>query len=219
MVRIEVETGRLLEIVPTTPYALAQFIDPVYGSISRGSLLRISNTAGSRLGSYMLPGGPAAEASFGKQTWPVITSNAESTLVQIPWEAPVDADPAYLQLKLKTTVEAGPFEPAWIIPRVLKLRAASPTWFVSRSSATTFSLLAAHEDFSSLTSSTSPARASEIIHVYGTGFGEVTPPTATGQPAGSNPLSRVSANVECSLGQVEEGLCLWKRCSPGWLRG
>ncbi len=47
--------------------------------------------------------------------------------------------------------------------------------------------LAIHEDWSALVTFTNPARPSEIVHLYGTGFGRVDPQPADGEPASFAP--------------------------------
>ncbi|MBC7924544.1 MAG: hypothetical protein H7039_02710 [Bryobacteraceae bacterium] len=203
IVRIEVATGRVSPVVPTTPFGLARTDGPPSGqNVTRGSVLRLISAGDPRFGpeQYLLPGHPATTASFGGQSWPVLASDPNGASVQVPWEAPLDADPNYVQLKLKPANEASPFEAAWILLGVVKVVANFPEWFLTQTSRTT-SVLAAHEDFGSLVSPASPARAGEVIHVYGTGFGEVTPVVPTGQPAPGNPLSRVTGDLQCRLGQ------------------
>lgn len=111
----------------------------------------------------------------------------------------MDTRPEYLELILKSEGDTSPFESAWIVPQVLKVDKAFPKWFLARTSPTTAFVLAAHEDFRSLVTPTNPARRGEVIHVYGTAFGEVTTPPNTGQPSPSNPLARVVGEVRCWL--------------------
>lgn len=56
-----------------------------------------------------------------------------------------------------------------------------------------------HQDFSGLITSDQPARAGEIIHLYGSGFGPVTPAVPDGAPAPAAPLSRTLSPVTCGL--------------------
>ena len=55
----------------------------------------------------------------------------------------------------------------------------------------------AHQDFSGLITSNQPAVPGEIIHLYGSGFGPVTPPVPDGASAPATPLSRTMASVTC----------------------
>jgi enamine deaminase RidA (YjgF/YER057c/UK114 family) len=55
----------------------------------------------------------------------------------------------------------------------------------------------AHQDFSGLVTSNQPALPGEIIHLYGSGFGPVTPPLPDGASAPATPLSRTMSPVTC----------------------
>lgn len=57
--------------------------------------------------------------------------------------------------------------------------------------------LAAHQDFSSLITRAHPARPGEIIHLYMTGLGPVSPPLATGAPAPANPPAATTTPLAC----------------------
>jgi enamine deaminase RidA (YjgF/YER057c/UK114 family) len=55
----------------------------------------------------------------------------------------------------------------------------------------------AHQGFSGLITSNQPARPGEIIHLYASGFGPVTPPVPDGASAPATPLSRTVNPVTC----------------------
>jgi uncharacterized protein (TIGR03437 family) len=54
-----------------------------------------------------------------------------------------------------------------------------------------------HQDFSGPITSDKPAQSGEIIHLYASGFGPVTPPVPDGAPAPASPLSRTVNPVTC----------------------
>ena len=54
-----------------------------------------------------------------------------------------------------------------------------------------------HQDFSGQITSGQPARAGEIIHLYGSGFGPVTPPVPGGVSAPAGTLSWTVNPVTC----------------------
>ena len=60
-----------------------------------------------------------------------------------------------------------------------------------------FAALAAHEDWSGLVTSASPALPGEIVHLYGTGFGSVDSQPPDGMPAPADPPARTVAPVTC----------------------
>jgi enamine deaminase RidA (YjgF/YER057c/UK114 family) len=55
----------------------------------------------------------------------------------------------------------------------------------------------AHQDFSGLITSNQPARPGEIIHLFASGLGPVTPPVPDGASAPATPLSRTVSPVTC----------------------
>src|SRR5579884_1149088 len=59
--------------------------------------------------------------------------------------------------------------------------------------------VAVHSDYSLVTSQR-PARPGDVITFYGTGFGPVTPLPATGEPAGSSPLSTMNPAPVVAIG-------------------
>ena len=56
----------------------------------------------------------------------------------------------------------------------------------------------AHEDFSARVTASNPPRPGEIIHLFGTGWGPVTPTVPDGQPAPASPLSTTVMPVTCN---------------------
>lgn len=58
-------------------------------------------------------------------------------------------------------------------------------------------LMSVHQDFSGQIASGQPARAGEIIHLYGSGFGPVTPPVPDGVSAPAAALSSTVNSVTC----------------------
>ena len=80
--------------------------------------------------------------------------------------------------------------------------------------------MAAHEDFSGLITSDRPARAGEVIHAYGSGFGPVTEPPRTGEPASASPLSVLVDKIQCELGMGADNVplqVLFAGLAPGMI--
>jgi uncharacterized protein (TIGR03437 family) len=59
--------------------------------------------------------------------------------------------------------------------------------------------LAAHEGFDGVVTGNQPAHPGEIVHIYGVGFGPVSPAIATGVPAPVSPLSSTVAPLSCQV--------------------
>ena len=102
IVRVDVATGQITDIVPTTYYDMLATWDGVTGTIGQGSLLRLLQTE--------LPGRAATIAQFDEQVWPFLSP----TSVQVPWDFPLDRPPASLHLVLKPTSAGNVFEDAMI---------------------------------------------------------------------------------------------------------
>ena len=116
------------------------------------------------------------EITMNGRSIPVLRVERREVVVQVPWSAPVDEGEVVFGIRK-------PGYPSWsgnTMP--VNVRASHPVL-----------LSAVHQDFSGMISADRPARPGEIIHLYGTGFGVVTPPVPDGVPAPSTPLSRTVA--------------------------
>jgi hypothetical protein len=220
IVRIDVDTARRSEIVPTTPYARALPLDPRDGTVAGGSLVRISNAA------LMDPGEQPQPLLFGSGN-----SSAFRQFRLAGCHVGLERDFApgsvgsiggcgsrlLAHLRLKTVSDANPFEPAWVVPFPLKVSALHPRWFTELLPAPGNWLVVAHDDFRSVVSPTAPARGGEVIHAYGIGFGEVAPLVPTSQPARAEPLSRITGTFSV-FGQAARVDRRSSCCSPASLR-
>lgn len=101
-------------------------------------------------------------------------------LMQVPWEVPPDPSAA--------TVVWGR-EPVWEL--VVSLGVPSVTGVALPLDAAYD--IAIHEDWSRLVTRNDPARAGEIIHVYGTGWGSVDGVVPSGQPTPADRLFQITA--------------------------
>jgi enamine deaminase RidA (YjgF/YER057c/UK114 family) len=76
-----------------------------------------------------------------------------------------------------------------------------------------------HQDFSGPVTSTKPAQSGEIIHLYASGFGPVTPGVPDGAAAPASPLSRTVNPVTCgaldAAGNVMPLAVLFAGLAPG----
>jgi uncharacterized protein (TIGR03437 family) len=73
--------------------------------------------------------------------------------------------------------------------------------------------VAVHSDYSLVTSQ-NPTHSGEVITLYGTGFGPVTPLPATGAPAGSSPVSTMDATPSVAI-NAHNATMLFGGLSPG----
>jgi uncharacterized protein (TIGR03437 family) len=80
--------------------------------------------------------------------------------------------------------------------------------------------LAAHQDFRSLVSEQSPAKPGEIIHLYFTGLGAVTPRIATGAVTPLSPLYRLQTPPVCQFQEANRSVdatILFAGLAPGFI--
>jgi uncharacterized protein (TIGR03437 family) len=61
-------------------------------------------------------------------------------------------------------------------------------------------LVAVHQDFLSLVSTSSPAQPREFVHLYAKDLGPVIPPPTAGLPAPLAPVSVLATPIACTLG-------------------
>jgi uncharacterized protein (TIGR03437 family) len=73
--------------------------------------------------------------------------------------------------------------------------------------------VAVHSDYSLVTSQ-NPAHPGDVITLYGTGFGPVTPLPATGAPAGSSPASSMNPMPSVTI-NAQNATVLFAGLSPG----
>jgi len=129
---------------------------------------------------------------------PLLDVTPTAILLQAPWETP--APKSDVSVEVVRTGADSPFEAA--------LTATSRTYTAYASFVRLGPehglfdlqpiLLAAHEHWDALVTPQNPARPGEVLHLYGTGLGSVTPTVETGLLAPSDPLARVVTPVTCS---------------------
>jgi uncharacterized protein (TIGR03437 family) len=207
ILRIELDTGAVDEIVPPTTFYV--LIDNGFSSaVGQGSLLQLTP-----IQSTHLPDTKPESARFRGKTWPVLSADTNGIMLQVPWDMPVEETGDFLELVLPSTA-ATPFQPALIRWAPIRVGRQSLQWFTNPS------VLAAHEDFGGLITTDRPARAGEVIHAYGSGFGPVTTPPRTGEPASASPLSVLVDKIQCELGMGADNVplqVLFAGLAPGMI--
>jgi uncharacterized protein (TIGR03437 family) len=185
IIRVDVASSQTREIVPRTVVietnAFGFPLQTASGAIA--SLLGRGLAA-----SYATSGVPLATELGGvrvlanDRSLPLFSVAPEEIRLQVPWE-----------ISGRTVVTlAGtdsPFEQRTSI--TLDVRPAAPSFLRDRSGLP----LIVHEDFRGLVTRDDPARPGEVLHLYLTGLGPVTPSVATGEPAPAVPLSTANEPV------------------------
>ncbi len=143
---------------------------------------------------------------------PLITNSASTLTFQVPWETAAEQYASISASGYETPFEDSP----------LKSVVASFPIFYFLDSGVPFGssgyyVAALHQDFKSIVSPQNPASAGEIIHVFLTGLGPVSPPIATGVVTSGDALYRAIAKVDCSIGFLNPVEVLFAGLSPGFV--
>lgn len=118
---------------------------------------------------------------------PVFAQSSSSIWFQVPWEVPLTTN-----LLTVSQGDASSFE----YPASVTLSAFAPMAIPLAPPDTAMNTpVAIHSDFNSLVTRSNPARPGEILHVYLTGGGAVSPAIATNAPAPASPLSRITTPI------------------------
>ena len=124
---------------------------------------------------------------------PIFENSQGYLRIQIPWETPVNQRIAFVV----DNASPQPFESV----KTENSAAIAPNWLLASydngSPAFGFALLL-HQDFKSAVNESDPARDGEILHMYMTGLGPVSPAVGTGQPSPVKELSRLTNAMTCS---------------------
>lgn len=185
LIRVSRSTGAAQEIIPQTT-AVDQDALSFPLTAAAGALVRLTGRGlAPRAASSPLPlvttlGGVQLLADG--QPLPLLSVSPSDIVFQVPWEMQ-----GVHTLSLASTQSL--FED--ILSRSLQIRQTQPAfWYTSDGLP-----LIAHQDFHGLVSPADPAHPDEILHLYLTGMGAVTPAAVTGAPAPTASLSTVVGPV------------------------
>ena len=137
-------------------------------------------------------GGSAVEVAVDGQAVPLLGVTAADMTIQIPWSM----NSGEHSLTLNTHADS-PFqlEPVsltvgWPVPAILS---------TGIDEADRPNTVAVHEDWSGPVTLENPAKVGEVVHLYATGLGPVTPALADGQPGGADPASATLEKMTCTF--------------------
>jgi len=125
---------------------------------------------------------------------PLLSVSPTQILFQVPWKTEPDA-----KVEVKTE-SSSPFDPRPFIFH--STRTAHGTFLTNPQSQPPVNgddrnTLAIHQNFDALVTLENPAHPGEILHLYGTGFGQVDLPQPDGIPAPADPPARTVVPVTC----------------------
>ena len=103
----------------------------------------------------------------GELSAPILEIGNGTVTVQMPWEAMAATPYSPYQIEIVPEQPSG-----WTSAASLRMYPADPRFTA-----------VAHQEFEGAVDEAHPAHPGEIIHLYGTGFGPVSPPVPTGQTA------------------------------------
>ena len=131
------------------------------------------------------------EVRIGGKPQRLFDATPTRVVIQIPSDMPdTDGWPEFILKEQR----GGPFDSALIGRHPLSIRDFLPEFLIQDGI-----LAALHEDFSGLVSLQRPAAQGEVVHLYGVGFGAVSPPVERGSVAPASPLSRVRDQMSCQI--------------------
>jgi len=171
ILRIDTSTGAIATLAGPTP-SISSVQASTPGSMTTLQGTGLANTTVTIAG---MPG--------------VILSESDTSIVfQMPWEVPVSADSVSIpQGGAPYFDDAAPLNLGPFLPQAIPLGPPEPV--------TGDVPVAIHSDFRSLVTDENPALPGEVLHMYLTGGGAVSPPVATGVAAPGSPLSKITTPI------------------------
>jgi uncharacterized protein (TIGR03437 family) len=201
LLRIEVASGALNELVPRTPSItnpmLPGVVASVFGVVSPGSLVPLIGLGLSASTEVAAPPLPSMLADvrvrIAGMDAAIQSVSPETVWLQVPWELP-EQQAARFELLSGNS----PFETA---PGTVDVQTLAPHIFTTVDTTNGYNVydVAVHQDWSGLITPASPARGGEIITLYFNGLGPVTPAVATGEAAPALNPAWVTGPFRCQF--------------------
>jgi len=192
VMQVELNSGVTQQMIGQTP----DFINST-PTMTPGSAWTLEGVGFSDA-SFAAPGYPLPMAlggvtvSIGGISAPIFSVGPTQIVVQVPWETPAALFPgATIPVVISTTYSS---------PFVAGLSTLAGAWtgfggFVQDPGDPY--IVAVHQDWSALVTTSNPARPNEILHLYGFDFGPVRAHAPDGMPAAANPLPATITPIAC----------------------
>jgi uncharacterized protein (TIGR03437 family) len=219
LLRIEVASGAVNELVPRTPSItnplLPGEVASVFGIISPGSLIPLMGLGLSASTEVATPPLPRTLADvrvrIAGMDAAIQSVSPDIVWLQVPWELPEQQAASFEFLSGDS-----PFETA---PGTVDVQALAPHIFATIDTTNGYNVydVVVHQDWSGLVTSGSPARGGEIITLYFNGLGPVAPAVATGEAAPAENLARVTGPFRCQFldGDANDSQMYFAGLAPG----
>ncbi len=184
LVQVDVPGGAVQELLGQTPVCQSQVAPLVPGSIYPLDGKALADSAVSE--SAPLPSSlNGVRVLANGVAWPMLSVSPGEIWFQVPFEAAAGSQVA-LRLDHASVFEGCPTQIVPVVDRYVNFLPAT-------------GIVAVHQDFSGLVGLSSPARPDEIVHLYATGLGSVTPAVKTGAATPIGPLYPVVQPLGCNL--------------------
>ena len=198
LLRIEVASGAVLEIVPRTAWLANSTLSSLIGYVivSPGSLISMTGlglSASSKAAAPPLPRTLAdVRVRIGGMDAVIQSVSPDTIWFQVPWELPAQEDARFEFLSGDSPFETG--------PATVSVQTLAPQAFATvDTNGYSIYYVAVHQDWSGLVTPESPAHSGEFITLYFNGLGPVTPSVATGDAAPAENLARVTGPFRCQV--------------------
>ena len=202
LLEIELPLGTTAELIPRTPsITTSTNVSPamsISGGVAAGSITAVTGTGFSDL---TLSATPPISSGLGDvrilisgTDVPVEAISPSLVWFQVPWElVPQDYTLEFLS-------GSSPFETG---PGTITIESTAPRFFGTAYGDGSLIVTAVHGDWSGVVGSPNFAYSGELIYLYMTGLGPVTPLVPTGAATPDTPLHNVNGSLRC---QFEDGL-------------
>lgn len=199
LLRIDAASGAVNELVPRTPWITSPSFPSVdsaiFQAVAPGSLIALKGrglAASSASSAAPLPRTLAGvRVRIGGLEAVLQSVSPGAVWLQVPWELSEQEG-----ARVEFLSGDSPFETP---PASVAIHAWAPNFFVTADPSTGYTAIAAHQDWSSLIASGSPARGGEIIFLYLSGLGPVMPAAATGMLSPADTLARITGPLRCQF--------------------
>jgi uncharacterized protein (TIGR03437 family) len=199
LLRIEVASGAVLEIVPRTAWLANSTLSSLIGDVivSPGSLISMTGLGLSASSDAAAPPLPRTLADvrvrIGGMDAVIQSVSPDTIWFQVPWELPAQEAARFEFLSGDSPFETG--------PATVSVQTLAPQAFATVDTTNGYGIyyVAVHQDWSGLVTPESPAHSGEFITLYFNGLGPVTPAVATGEAAPAENLARVTGPFRCQF--------------------
>jgi uncharacterized protein (TIGR03437 family) len=184
LLKFDLSSGAKTEFIGPVPAVLGLSFQPGGNPVPNPVLVDYRGSPGEPLTlTASVAAGERLQVQIGGRTAPIRYLGNGTLTVQAPWELDASTTSTPYQIVIVPDEPSG-----WTSAASLRLYPALPRF-----------VAAVSQGFEAVIDEGHRARAGDIVHLYGTGFGAVHPRVATGEPAPTEPLARLVDPLTCSV--------------------